>query len=139
MMEFEASEHGHDLELQLGQMIEIARALPHQIIPSKQIEVWAGGLKYHQFFNLIGLMIAERYAANMLSYQICDSIMNYLWRAWLDGVEDGGHVPQPFYEIYEAFDAGEYPRTPDGSDDPVKDHTDPWIADILSRPAHPML
>ncbi|SMO64133.1 hypothetical protein [Paracoccus laeviglucosivorans] len=131
------SSESQAFERQLAEMVEIASADPRQRIVPAQVKEWAGNLQNHQFYNLFALMVAERYAAGALSYRVCDSIMNDLWWAWLEG-EAGPKVPEPFYEIFLAFDAGEYHRKRDRSDDPVKDHTDPLIAEILSRQKHPM-
>lgn len=130
---------GQALECRLAEMVEIARADPRRRIAPEQVEEWAGDLANHQFYNVIALMVAEKYAAGVLSYQVCDGIMNDLWWAWLESLESRGRaVPEPFYEIFSAYDAGEYHRKRDRSDNPVKEHTDPWIAEILSRPSHPM-
>jgi hypothetical protein len=97
-----------------------------------EINQFAGCLDNSEFFNEIALEIAEKYQAGELSYTVCDGLVNDLWRAMLDGLpKSGASVPEPFYSIYLAFDAGEYFHTKDRSDDPVADHTDPQIADIL--------
>ncbi len=59
--------------------------------------------------------------------------MNDLWRAALSGLaqSDEFEIPFPFYDVYEAFDAGEYHRKEDRSDDPVADFTDPMISELL--------
>lgn len=124
------------VERYLAEMVEIVIADPRRVIQLSQVEEWASNLSNQQFFNLVALIIAEKYAAGTLNYQVCDAIMNDLWGAWLSGVEADPRLPCPFYEIYEAFDAGEYHRCPRQTDDPVKDYTDPWIAEILSRSSH---
>ncbi|BBU54535.1 hypothetical protein KU6B_08000 [Mameliella alba] len=126
------------LERHLAAMAEIASAEPRREIEPELIEHWAGNLRNHQFYNSVALMITEKYAAGLLSYRTCDCIMSDLWRAWLSGFESGTMVPDPFYEIFEAFDAGEYHRSPEKTDDSVKDHTDHRITEILSRPSYSM-
>lgn len=60
--------------------------------------------------------------------------MNDLWSAVQEGLGSGeNQVPEPFFEIYEAFDAGEFHRKPDKTDDPVAEFTDPLLADIVLR------
>ncbi|MGA0615869.1 hypothetical protein [Paracoccus sp. KR1-242] len=120
------------VEYVLSNMIEAKRRQPSQRISSCQVKNWAGGSTNDRFFNLLGLKIAERYAAQTLSYDVADAIINDLWAAWLEGMDShAGEIPDPFYDIYLAFDAGEGLRSSDR--DPVREVTDPWIASILSE------
>lgn len=68
---------------------------------------------------------------------MCDGIMNDLWGSVLDSIagrpENSVPVPYPFYDVFEAFDAGEYHRKTDKSDNPVAEHTDPMIAELLAK------
>ena len=41
--------------------------------------------------------------------------------------------PSTFFEVFEAFDAGEVHRRADKSDDPVGELTNPEIASIIAR------
>lgn len=120
------------VEFVLSNMIELARQQHDQRIQPTQVRTWAGGAVNDRFFNLIGLRVAEYYADNSIGYDVADAIINDLWYAWLDGIAThDGEVPNQFYDIYLAFDAGEGLRSTDK--DPVKEFTDPWIADILAR------
>jgi len=120
------------VEYALSNMIEMACRQPNQRISPWQIESWAGGSTSDQFFNLISLKVAERYAARALSYDAADAIMNDLWVTWLEAIDSrASEVPNPFYDIYLAFDAGEGLRAP--YENPVREITDPWIASILSQ------
>ncbi|WP_105371835.1 hypothetical protein [Neorhizobium huautlense] len=95
---------------------------------------WAGGFNNHDFYNTAAVEIAVGYHRNELGYTFCDGLMNDLWRAVLEGFGPGtNQVPEPFYEIYIAFDAGEYHRRPDKSDDPVAEFTNPDIAELVTR------
>ena len=58
--------------------------------------------------------------------------MNDLWNLALDGL-DAQQLPEPFYQIYEAFDAGEYRRTSNKAEDPVAEFTKPMITEILRK------
>jgi hypothetical protein len=81
------------------------------------------------------LKIAQRYLDGELTYGTCDAIMNDLWGAVTNGVvaSKDFSVPAPFYEIFLAFDAGEYYRTKEKTDDPVSDFTNPVLIEILSK------
>lgn len=95
---------------------------------------WAGGLDNWEFYNATALQVARKYHQRQLTYNFCDGLMNDLWSAVQAGfASSGNRAPEPFYEVYEAFDAGEFHRAKDKSDDPVADFTDPLIADLMSR------
>ncbi|CDZ30826.1 Hypothetical protein NGAL_HAMBI490_56980 [Neorhizobium galegae bv. officinalis] len=95
---------------------------------------WAGALENWDFYNAAALEIASGYHRRELDYTFCDGLMNDLWSAVLEGFGPGTtQVPEPFYEIYIAFDSGEYHRRPDKSDDPVSEFTDPAIAELVTR------
>ncbi|HEV7307417.1 hypothetical protein [Ensifer sp.] len=98
---------------------------------------WAGALDNWEFYNAAAAEIAGKYHHGVLTYVFCDGVMNDLWSAVQEGFGSGHNAPpQPFYDVYEAFDAGEYHRQEDGSDDPVADFTDPLIAELAARLAH---
>ena len=66
-------------------------------------------------------------------FAVCDALMNDLWSSMLNNLPlTGEKLPTPFFDIYEAFDAGEYHGKVDKSDDPVSDFTRPMIAGILN-------
>ncbi|MEI2299754.1 hypothetical protein [Ensifer sp. MJa1] len=92
----------------------------------------AGTLDNWEFYNAAAIEIARKYHHGALTYRFCDGVMNDLWSAVQAGFGSGHNtLPQPVYEVYEAFDAGEYHRAEDGSDDPIADFTDPHIADLV--------
>ena len=86
-------------------------------------------------FDRFATHLADMYDKGVLNYEFCDSLVNMAWSDWLDPFNDekGNAWPNDFFEVYEAFDAGEYYRKDDKSDDPVADHTDPMIKDFLNR------
>jgi len=95
---------------------------------------WAGSPSDSNFYNSIAFRIAEQYHHGALSYEVCDHIVNDLWRVVLEWfVPMYNKVPYLFYDVYLAFDAGEYYRTADRSDDPVAEHTKPMIKEIILR------
>jgi hypothetical protein len=95
---------------------------------------WAGSASSSEFYNAIAFRIAEQYHSGALSYTVCDHIMNDLWEVVKDCFTPvHKEVPTLFYDVYLAFDAGEYYRTADRSDDPVAEHTKPMIEEILLR------
>lgn len=103
-------------------------------ISHNEIVQWAGTLDNWSFYNSTALQIARMYNRGELTYEFCDNAMNDLWSAVLAALSPkSDQLPEPFFEIYEAFDAGEYHRRADRSDDPIADFTDPLIAALLTR------
>ena len=105
---------------------------PHSL-SAEEILAWAGAIDNWAFYNTVALDIARGYYRGELSYTFCDGLMNDLWFTVTVGLKNGEMVPYPFFEIFEAFDAGEFHRKADRSDDPVADFTDPAISDIALR------
>ena len=105
----------------------------HRVSHDDVVE-WAGALDNWLFYNTTALQIARLYSRRELTYSFCGGLMNDLWSAVQAGFSAGNNqVPQPFFEIYEAFDAGEFHRKDDRSDDPVADFTNPLIAELVTR------
>jgi len=106
-------------------------------ISTDDIALWGGTLdkEVTDFFNRIGGVIAVAYQAGDVTYEFCDQLVNDLF-GWLctepfdDPLRSWPHL---FCEVFEAFDAGEYCRRPDKSDDPVSDFTNPAIAHIVAK------
>lgn len=88
-------------------------------------------------FELFATQLAKLYDQNKLNYEFCDSVINDAWSEWmfsfLDENKDEVKIPPDFYEVYEAFDAGEYYRREDKSDDPIAEHTNPLIRKFLDK------
>ena len=120
------------IEQQVSELVAIASALPERAISTDDLLRLSSGAIDHDFYNLVALEVAHKFQAGALSYAICDVIMNGLWAFFLQRCQNEPE-PSPFSEIFEAFDAGEYYRTADHSDDPVQDHTVPMIEKILSE------
>ncbi len=100
---------------------------------------WSTDLKLSSsdFLNQIGLEIAKRYHAKELSFEFCNSLINYLWGDMLELTleEKSFQWPSVFHDVYEAFDAGEFRRSSDKTDDPITEFTNPEIASIVERGA----
>ena len=121
----------------LSELVERFHADDSSKIRKDDVVRWAGSLGNWDFYNEISLRLARKYQSGELSYTVCDGILNELWISVLDGLAESAgdrvKVPYPFYEVYEAFDAGEFNRQRDRSDDPVKDHTDSLISELLAK------
>jgi hypothetical protein len=92
---------------------------------------WRCGVPIGALRDEFAIRIAQGFRSGDLSFELCDEVVNDLfWICYHKRVLD---VPPAFDEVYGAFDAGEYYRTPDQSDDPVADHTVPMIEEFLKK------
>ena len=114
----------------LTKMIAVASKTPRQKITDEQILSWANGMDLYDFYNFSGIEIAREFQRDPKNYPKLDAIINDIWASVLRNL-CGERVPEPFFQIYEAFDAGEFHRLSEKSDNPVLEFTAPMIADIL--------
>ena len=110
-----------------------ARAVPGEQtrVDEEDLLRWSNGDVTLAFQDALALAVARAYHSGRLSYTVCDDVMNDLW--WIVMSGRPIRIPPLLREVFEAFDAGEYHRKKDRSDDPVADHTDPWITEIVLR------
>ncbi|MGR3624276.1 hypothetical protein [Pseudophaeobacter sp.] len=94
------------------------------------LERWYGSAVDVEALHEIALTVAQNYHDQSIKYDAADRIKNCLWPVFLAKTTD---LPSPFWDVFEAFDAGEFHRKADKSDDPIKEYTDPMIAQILAR------
>jgi len=82
----------------------------------------------------LGIALAKLYYARKIDYLFGDIIANDVSAYMISFVHRNENLwAHKFWEVYEAFDAGEYYRTEDKKDDPIKEHTDPMISDFLEH------
>ena len=117
------------------ELIDVVASDPSQPIPHEDVMRFANAIGLTAFCNSAGLEVAQRFHNGSLSYAIGDAIMNDLWNLALDDLDDldAQQLPEPFYQIYESFDAGEYHRTSNKAEDPVAEFTKPMITEILRK------
>jgi hypothetical protein len=104
-------------------------------ISDADISRWTGGLVEHEefFYDSLAALLARGYHERQYSFEFCDAVVNNLY-----GLMIGTQLQTPppawpnlFWRVFEAFDAGEFHRKPDKSDDPIAGFTDPEIANIV--------
>ncbi|CAM5224333.1 hypothetical protein [Alishewanella longhuensis] len=89
-------------------------------------------LRIEDSFNQLSLLIAKRFDDGEMSYEDSDYAMNGVWPIMLDYImKKGAPLVEPCYEIYCAFDAGEFDHG-DGAD-PVEKYTIPAIKAVLKN------
>ena len=86
----------------------------------------AHGQTRDQVYDAIAIHLARGYADKSLTYEFCDSAMNFIMGlATYD-------VPKLAWSVYSAFDEGEYYHDKDSLDiDPAEKYTRPLIESIL--------
>lgn len=90
-------------------------------------------LSIEKTFNLFFTRLAYLYHHGRLNYEFCDILINAAYGEWIDHHDTSKvYFPPIFWQVYEAFDAGEYHRKDDKSDDPIAEHTDPMILTFLN-------
>lgn len=109
------------------------RRSPAARITEAELAAWSGREVDVAALHAMALGVARAYRDREIGYEVADAIINDLCGLFLDMTDDIG---PPFWDVYDAFDAGEYHRRADRTDDPVAEHTDPMIAEILAR--HPV-
>jgi hypothetical protein len=96
----------------------------------------ASSLTPPALLNALGLHVAQKYAAGEMSFEEADTIMNAAFGAAVSEEFWAKHdrtIPESMYEVYLAFDAGEYCRPSDGEGiDPELKYTKPAIASFLA-------
>jgi hypothetical protein len=107
-----------------GEKLQISKA---------DIARWTGGSADDEckFYDLLARLLARGYHEQRYTFEFCDQVVNELY----DLVLKLPSPPSPdlFWHVFAAFDAGEFHREPDMSDDPIADFTDPEIANIVSN------
>jgi len=77
--------------------------------------------------------LAAGFGDSRLSYDLCDAVVNALF-AWITTDKDHRTIPASFWEVFNAFDEGEYRHPGDADDvDPSEKYTRTQIRDFLSR------
>jgi len=95
----------------------------------------AEGVTHLALFDALAKHIALGYSDSGWSFQQADAAMNNLWGLLISQVKGGGwEIPEYFYAVYEAFDAGEHRHSGDpDSINPEEQYTKPRIAALLDK------
>jgi hypothetical protein len=92
---------------------------------------WASDAKLSEaaLCNAIAIHLAGGFLRGDLPFMYCDHIVNGLYSRMIEGNE----LPEPFWSVFLAFDAGEFADPKDPSADPVEKHTRPQLIEVMSR------
>ncbi|MGB6112863.1 MAG: hypothetical protein WBG35_17185 [Acidobacteriaceae bacterium] len=94
------------------------------------VERWSNvcGWSRSQLFDEIANRLALAYNASELSFDFCDIVVNDLAGPVTN---TSGPGPQIFWQVYSAFDEGEYYHGNNRDEDPVEAYTRPMIARVV--------
>ena len=81
-------------------------------------------------YDSIALILAKGFQSGEFDFLFCDHVVNDLHT--IIDLRNDSH-PEFFYNVFLAFDEGEYYHAHDGTVDPVEKYTRPQIADILRK------
>ncbi len=100
-------------------------------VPS--IDRWTNQLAVtrNALYDLIGVWIAEGFHKHELDFEFCDAVVNDIF-AFADA-NNGFPMPDLFWEVFLAFDAGEYSHLGDRDVDPIEKYTRPSIKALVER------
>jgi len=89
------------------------------------------GLRPANLMNTLSVEVSRRFVVGKMSYETGDVIMNSLFSAIIELSMDED-MPQPAFDIYLAFDEGEYQHRGDSAHiAPSERYTRPHLLEIL--------
>lgn len=100
------------------------------------LDRWCAVCDQSRFGLLDGLAaaLARGYHAGRLDWRFCDRAVNALvWHLYAEPPADTPDWPDLFWQVYLAFDAGEYRHAELPDADPIEAYTRPLIAGIVER------
>ncbi|MHC2333736.1 hypothetical protein [Bradyrhizobium sp. USDA 4454] len=104
---------------------------PQRLLSDAALEKWSvqSELPRDDLYDALALELASEFNKKTLDFDFCDRVVNEL--LGLMGARPD--LPPLFWDIYLAFDAGEFYPDNDHSTDPVARFTRPQIAEIVRR------
>jgi hypothetical protein len=112
--------------------LEDSELAPSEGLSEQDIRRWTTLLHVSRatLYDEIALFLARGFHEGALPYLFCDNIINDIHVVIIHADEDR---PNLFWNVYLAFDSGEYHRP--GDEDPVETYTRPQIAKIVATNA----
>ena len=107
------------------------RDLDHHLTDA-DVDRWRAVLGWSRFqiFEAIAECLAIGYNTSELSFEFCGKVVNDLFNVV---ITTSGSRPQLFWEVFLAFDAGEYFHGDNRDEDPGEIYTRPLVARIAER------
>jgi hypothetical protein len=103
------------------------------LVSDADISRWTQSATDTVLYDALAAELAKGYHHRRFSFGFCDTVVNALYGCMIAKQLDhpAPSWPKLFWRVYEAFDAGEWHRSPDKSDDPIAEFTDPEIAEVV--------
>ena len=86
------------------------------------------GWSRSQVFEEIAKFLARSFNASELSFEFCNAIVNDLFAPYTDTAKPKSEL---FWDVYLAFDEGEFYHGNNREEDPVETYTRPMIARVV--------
>ena len=101
-------------------------------IGEEDVAKWAseGSGDRGEVYNALARHLAVAFHRGALPFAFCDAVMNDLETVILNADDER---PDFFWQVYLAFDGGEYARSDKPDEDPVEAYTRPQIASIVEQ------
>ena len=90
----------------------------------------ARSLSRRQLFDEVAKWLALGFCSSELSFEFCDAVANDLASLVMN---TDGPKPELFWDVYSAFDEGEYYHGNNRNEDPVEIYTRPMIERIVKE------
>ncbi len=87
-------------------------------------------------YNEVAQALATGFHSGDLTFEFCDAVVNGLYAVLIEGLSREPQQPWPdlFYQVFVAFDEGEYRHKADAADvDPIAKYTKPMIGSIVAE------
>jgi hypothetical protein len=125
--------HIRDIMTDLEAMYKDQLGHPHppvQGLSESDVQRWSAlhGWSRSQVFEEIAKCLAVGFHTSELSFAFCDAVVNDLFGPYTDTAKPKSEL---FWDVYLAFDEGEFYHGNNRDEDPVETYTRPMIARIV--------
>ncbi len=105
--------------------------VPRDRLTKDDIQRWTAltGASTSALYDQIAIYLAKGFHSSDLTFDFCDAVANDLF-GFINSVEE--EFPKCFYDVYCAFDEGEYFHRAAPEKDPIEAYTRPLIAQIAA-------
>ena len=120
-------------QTQPARLLDKSQPLERRAIVTKAlIETWAleNDLQRGELYDQIAMALAVGFTRSYLDFEFCDQVANDL-HAIMTLADEAR--PSLFWEVYNAFDEGEYDHGDGSAQDPVERYTRPQIALVVEK------
>jgi len=107
------------------------REIDHHLTEADVLR-WSTGTGWsrRQLFDQIAKGLALGFYTSKLSFEFCDAVVNDLFGPVTN---TSGPKPEIFWDVYSAFDEGEYYHGNNREEEPVETYTRPYIDQLVKQ------